>query len=231
MFRILFRSSNLIGYLFKIFLNEEEEEEERRAFRTNFRTESFVVLSLLRPCSLPRSCRLERLARFPRISKIQSTITRWLNVIITTRTILTVLNNPTPPSSAYLKQLLSTKPFPTIIGYGRKSGKIAIEKIKRSSAKESETKLNNFSIKFLHISCEISRIFLNTMANVTQNLRMIRDIFKNKFLSVRTIHISANDIYKLRRIFPKSNSVVASPTRKIEQKIKESKTWNISTFF
>lgn len=36
MFRILFRSSNLIGYLFKIFLNEEEEEEERRAFRTNF---------------------------------------------------------------------------------------------------------------------------------------------------------------------------------------------------
>lgn len=62
MFRILFRSSNLIGYLFKIFLNEEEEEEERRAFRTNFRTESFVVLSLLRPCSLPRSCRLKRAA-------------------------------------------------------------------------------------------------------------------------------------------------------------------------
>lgn len=142
---------------------------------------------------------------------------------------MTVLNNPTPPSSAYLKQLLSTKPFPTIIGYERKSGKIAIEKIKRSSAKESETKLNNFSIKFSHISCEISRIFPNTI--VTQNLRMIRDIFKNKFLSVRTIHVSANDIYKLRRIFPKSNSVVVSLTRKIEQKITESKTWNISTFF
>lgn len=140
---------------------------------------------------------------------------------------MTVLNNPTPPSSAYLKQLLSTKPFPTIIGYGRKSGKIAIEKIKRSSAKESE--LNNFSIKFSHISCEISRIFPNTI--VTQNLRMIRDIFKNKFLSVHTIHVSANDIYKLRRIFPKSNSVVVSLTRKIEQKITESKTWNISTFF
>lgn len=74
------------------FLNQEEEEEEERSV-SNFnrmviiRSSLFITTLFFAEVLSPR-------ARFPRISKVQSTITRWLNVIITTRTILTVLNDP-----------------------------------------------------------------------------------------------------------------------------------------
>lgn len=73
------------------FLNQEEEEEERSVSNFNrmviIRSSLFITTLFFAEVLSPR-------ARFPRISKVQSTITRWLNVIITTRTILTVLNDP-----------------------------------------------------------------------------------------------------------------------------------------
>lgn len=71
------------------FLNQEEEEE-RSVSNFNrmviIRSSLFITTLFFAEVLSPR-------ARFPRISKVQSTITRWLNVIITTRTILTV-NDP-----------------------------------------------------------------------------------------------------------------------------------------
>lgn len=76
----------------------------------------FHALSLLRPCSPARFCRLERF-RFPRISKLRPAITRWLNVIVTTETILTALN-----SFATFQCLFKASPFyetllPAIVVY------------------------------------------------------------------------------------------------------------------